>query len=108
MGVDNAASKYSADQRHGCGIIPGICEDDIKTVGAFQWQAVPRCEQLWEVLKQVWEDYESDKIAPAFVHHAQVAVSIYECKGGTKDSALAYGDYTGHTTAKMTWARRTI
>ena len=32
-------------------------------------------------LEQVWEDYAPDNIVRVFVHHAQVAVVIYGCKG---------------------------
>ena len=37
---------------------------------------------LWKLIQKAWDEYPKDKIARAFIHHAQVAAAIYDCEGG--------------------------
>ena len=37
---------------------------------------------LWQTVKKAWDEYPLDKVARAFVHHAQVTAAIYDCEGG--------------------------
>ncbi len=43
-----------------------------------------QCESCWKMVKKAWYNYPLDKVARAFVHHAQVAAAIYACEGGDK------------------------
>jgi hypothetical protein len=37
--------------------------------------------QLWINVKQVFDDFDLDKLAWAFVHHQQVVIAIYKDQG---------------------------
>jgi hypothetical protein len=40
--------------------------------------------QLWINVKQVFDNFDLDKLARAFVHHQQVAIAIYKDQGSSK------------------------
>mmetsp|Transcript_11357 Transcript_11357/g.17045 ORF Transcript_11357/g.17045 Transcript_11357/m.17045 type:complete len:101 (+) Transcript_11357:498-800(+) len=42
----------------------------------------PSTERLWELLKEVWDNYLEEKIARLFIHQTQVVAAILECNGG--------------------------
>ena len=63
-------------------IFPAFAKDVTSLGGMTNGGRYLQCEQLWETLQKVWDNYPAEKIARAFVHHSQVAAAIYDCKGG--------------------------
>ena len=63
-------------------IFPALAKKGSAIQGVRHHGRYLQCEKIWEVLQEAWENYPCESIARAFVHHAQVAAAIYDCKGG--------------------------
>ena len=63
-------------------IFPSMAKEASATQGWLYGGQYLHTDKLWEVMQQVWENYDYQKIARAYVHHAQVAAAMYDCKGG--------------------------
>ena len=63
-------------------IFPALAKYVSSLQGLYNAGRYLQCERLWEFVLRAWEEYPLDRIARAFVHHAQVAAATYNCNGG--------------------------
>ena len=63
-------------------IFPALAKVGTALQGIMNGGRYLQCEKIWEVLEKAWNEYPEDKIARAFVHHAQVAAAMFEYNGG--------------------------